>query len=87
MGDWITRQNAIAVSQRTRTNVETVGGEILPLLNLATGQPWFFTHVNLGLGCSNGSTFEDPYGTVADTVKTVPQDGNGIIYVQAGTNQ
>ncbi len=85
MGDWITRQNAIAVTQRSSTNVETVGGETLPLLNPATGQPWFFTHVNLGVGRSNG-TFEDPYGTVAEAVKTVPQDGNGIIYVQAGTN-
>jgi trimeric autotransporter adhesin len=85
MGDWIHRQNNVAVTHRTTTQVETVGGQTVALLNPATGQPWFFTHVNLGIGNSNG-TFETPYGTVAAAVLTVPQDGNGIIYVQAGTN-
>lgn len=84
MGDPVERNNTIIVDSQIETDVQ-VEEQAVAAINPATGEPWFFNHVNLGLGSSDG-TFENPFGTVAEALATVPTDGNGIVYVAQGTN-
>ena len=94
MGDSAIRNQAVAVTERSRTStqitedVQTVGsgsGGTIVAQNPATGQPYVFQHAVLGAAGGNG-TFETPFGTVLDAITAAPGDGNGIVYVQAGTN-
>ena len=84
LGDSVERAASIIVDRQEQTQFFQ---EELTLIarNPATGEPWYFNHVNLGLGSSDGS-FESPYGTVAEALATIPTDGNGIVYVAQGTN-
>ena len=92
MGEGVMRNQTIAVTQRDRTNTssstQTVGtgtGGSVVAQNPVTGQPYVFEHAVLGAGGGNG-TFENPFGTVAAAISAAPEDGNGIVYVQSGTN-
>ncbi len=78
MGDTIQRQAAISVLDRVQRDSVTA-------INPATNQPWTFQHVVLGNANGSG-TAESPFGTVAAALSAVPTDGNGVVYVQAGTN-
>ena len=84
MGEFVERNNSIVIDQQQTTSFFQ---ESLSLLarNPATGEPWFFNHVRLGLGSGDGN-FESPYGTVAAALATIPTDGNGIVYVAEGRN-
>jgi len=84
MGDFVERNNSIVIDQQQTTSFFQ---ESLSLLarNPATGEPWFFNHVTLGSSNGDG-TFENPFGTVAGALGTIPSDGNGIVYVAQGTN-
>ena len=76
------------VTQDVQTSTQTVGsgsGGTVVAQNSATGQPYVFQHAVLGAAGGNG-TFETPFGTVAAAITAAPGDGNGIVYVQAGTN-
>lgn len=75
-GDGIERAPTIIVEQERRDAIAT---------NPATGQPWFFSHVLLGGGGAEGS-FASPFNTLQAALNSIPTDGNGIVYVQAGTN-
>jgi trimeric autotransporter adhesin len=70
------RQASILVDQYVSRTVELA-------INPATGQPWRFQFVNLGIGTGDG-TFEAPAGTVAGVLPTARS--GGIVYVAAGTN-
>ncbi|MBM0745464.1 right-handed parallel beta-helix repeat-containing protein [Phormidium sp. CLA17] len=96
VGDSAIRNQAVAVTERTRTSTrteitqttQTVGsgsGGTVIVQNPATGQPYVFQHAVLGAAGGSG-TFESPFGTVLAAITAAPGDGNGIVYVQAGTN-
>ncbi len=100
VGDSAIRNQAVAVTERSRTSTstqvtqdvqtstQTVGsgsGGTIIVQNPATGQPYVFQHAVLGAAGGTG-TFESPFGTVAAAITAAPGDGNGIVYVQAGTN-
>ncbi|WP_299493320.1 right-handed parallel beta-helix repeat-containing protein [Acaryochloris sp. IP29b_bin.137] len=84
MGSSVNRVNNVIVDTPTATEVQTENRAVAAI-NPATGQPWFFNHVNLGLGNSDG-TFESPFGTVAEALAATRGDGNDIVYVAQGTN-
>lgn len=70
------RQDAIAID-RQETGFQVA-------INPATGAAWYFVHVTDGAANGDG-TFENPFdNVVTDAVGLVPQDGNGIIYVDSG---
>lgn len=52
-------------------------------INPNTDQPWYFNHVVLGQGNSDGS-IEHYYHNIEEALATIPKDGNGIIYVRSG---
>ena len=104
VGDSAIRNQAVAVTERTRsstrtststqvtqdvqTSTQTVGsgsGGTVVAQNPATGQPYVFQHAVLGAAGGTG-TFESPFGTVLAAITAAPGNGNGIVYVQAGTN-
>lgn len=92
MGEGVMRNQTVAVTQRVRTStslstqmVGTGTGGSVVAQNPVTGQPYVFEHAVLGAGGGNG-TFENPFGTVAAAISAAPEDGNGIVYVQSGTN-
>lgn len=76
LGESPDRQTSILVDQSVRRSVELA-------INPATGQPWRFQFVNLGVGTGDG-TFEAPAGSVAGVLPTARS--GGIVYVTAGTN-
>ncbi len=82
LGDSVTRNSYIAVDEQVESQSLTLQDTVF-VTNPATGQPWRFRHVNLGIGTGNG-TFESPTGTMAEAL-TVAQ-ANDIVYVQPGTN-
>ena len=84
MGEFVERNPSILIDQQVSSSFFQESLTITAN-NPATGEPWFFNHVNLGLGNSDGS-FESPFGTVAEALATIPTDGNGIVYVAQGTN-
>ena len=80
LGESIGRVDHIVVDQQTEVDVVASGNiQSGPVINPATGQPWFFNHVTPGV--SGDGTFEMPYGGVNEAIATIPTDGNGIIYV------
>ncbi len=91
MGDSPNRSNTVAVTERrdvqlnttVQTSISTTTNTV-PVVNPATNQPYVFQHVVLGAGGTG--TFESPFGTVAAAITAAPGDGNGIVYVQPGTN-
>jgi hypothetical protein len=92
MGDSVNRINTVAVTERTATSSSSTtttststSNTIEAARNPATGQPWVFEHVVLG-GAGGDGTYENPFSTVANGLTAVPGDGNGIVYVQPGTN-
>uniref|UniRef100_UPI002606ECCD beta strand repeat-containing protein n=1 Tax=Acaryochloris sp. IP29b_bin.137 TaxID=2969217 RepID=UPI002606ECCD len=85
MGSSVNRTNNVIVDTPTTTEVLETENRTTAAINPATGQPWFFTHVNLGLGNSDG-TFESPFGTVAEALAATQGNGNDIVYVAQGTN-
>ena len=92
MGDSPSRSNTVAVTERTDTQINTVvqnsttsTNTTVVAINPATNQPYVFQHAVLGNAGGSG-TFESPFGTVAAAVTAAPGDGNGIVYVQSGTN-
>ncbi|MBF2027315.1 MAG: inverse autotransporter beta domain-containing protein [Oscillatoriales cyanobacterium C42_A2020_001] len=94
MGDSVSRSNIVAITERTRTSsfgmttsasTSNITTSAEAALNPTTGEPYVFEHVVLGNAAGNG-TFENPFGTVAAALTAVPGDGNGIVYVQPGTN-
>lgn len=84
MGEYPGRLNAIVVDrQREITKTSRVVAD-LAVHNPATGQPYIFQHVTLG---ANGNgTFENPFGAVQSALNASRSDGNGVVYVQAGSN-
>jgi hypothetical protein len=85
-GNFVFRQNIIAVTQRRTTEITTATTpSMIALLNPGTNQPWFFQHVFLG-GTAGSGTFESPFSTVQDGLTATRGDRNDIVYVQAGTN-
>ncbi|MEM8807957.1 MAG: inverse autotransporter beta domain-containing protein, partial [Cyanobacteria bacterium P01_G01_bin.38] len=83
LGESIGRTGHIVVDEQTEVGeVVTVEADIAtgPVINPATGEPWFFNHVTPD-GTAGDGTFETPYNTVADATDTIPTDGNGIIYI------
>ncbi|PZV17894.1 MAG: hypothetical protein DCF22_03085 [Leptolyngbya sp.] len=101
VGDSAIRNQAVAVTERTRTSTrteitettqtstQTVGsgsGGTVIAQNPGTGQPYVFQHAVLGAAGGTG-TFESPFGTVLAAITAAPgTTGNDIVYVQAGTN-
>ena len=92
MGDSPSRSNTVAVTERTDTQINTVvqnsttsTNTTVVAINPATNQPYVFQHAVLGNAGGSG-TFESPFGTVAAAITAAPGDGNGIVYVQSGTN-
>ncbi len=85
LGDNVFRNSTILVDRQEER--ETIATADNKATNPETDQPWFFNHVNLGLGNSNG-TWEDPYGTLAEGIEgngegpAIPTDGNGIVYIR-----
>jgi trimeric autotransporter adhesin len=85
LGDNVFRNSTILVDRQEESQIiATVDNKAT---NPATGQPWFFNHVDLGNGNSNG-TWESPYGTLAEGIlgngggPAIPTDGNGVVYVR-----
>ncbi len=78
MGESVERESNILVDNRIKK-------DSLAAINPVTGQPWVFNHANLGVGTGNG-TYENPTGTVTAAIANAQSDGNGIVYVQSGTN-
>jgi trimeric autotransporter adhesin len=70
------RQASIFVDRYIKKDLELA-------INPATGQPWGFQFVNLGVGTGTG-TFEAPRGTIIGALPIAKPDS--IIYVQAGSN-
>lgn len=85
MGSSVNRTNNVIVDTPTTTEILDTENRTVAAINPVTGQPWFFNHVNLGLGNSDGS-FESPFGTVAEALAATRGDGNDIVYVAQGTN-
>ncbi|MEP0857506.1 right-handed parallel beta-helix repeat-containing protein [Trichocoleus sp. DQ-U1] len=82
LGESVTRNANIVVDEQSESESFSVQDTVF-VTNPATGQPWRFRHVNLGIGTGNG-TFENPTGTVAEAL--VVAQPNDIVYVQPGTN-
>ncbi|MBW4469869.1 MAG: right-handed parallel beta-helix repeat-containing protein [Stenomitos rutilans HA7619-LM2] len=82
LGDSVSRNANIVIDTQTESQASTIQDTTL-VTNPATGQPWQFRHVNLGIGTGNG-TFEQPTGTVAEALAVA--QSNDIVYVQSGTN-
>jgi trimeric autotransporter adhesin len=76
LGESPERQASILVDNYVRRDVEAA-------IDPATGQPWQFQFVNLGIGTGDG-TFEAPAGTVVRVLPTARS--GGIVYVSAGSN-
>lgn len=84
MGEDPVRINAIAIDhQQEVKNTSSTFNTLLT--NPATGQPYVFQHVTLGVSGGNG-TFENPFGIVQSALDATRSDGNAIVYVQAGSN-
>ncbi|MFB8791964.1 MAG: right-handed parallel beta-helix repeat-containing protein [Potamolinea sp.] len=82
LGEPVTRTPNIVVESQFKSESFSVQDTVF-VTNPATGEPWRFRHVNLGIGTGN-ATFENPTGTVAAALNVaVPND---IVYVQPGTN-
>ncbi len=75
----VDRQREIAISEIEADEI-TAG----PVINPATGRPWFFDHVVEG--STGDGTFEAPHGTLESAIATAPTDGNGIIYITNSEN-
>lgn len=84
MGSSVNRNNNVVVDTQTDVQIQ-VANRTVEAINPTTGQPWFFNHVNLGLGNSDG-TFESPFGTVAEALAATRGNGNDIVYVAQGSN-
>jgi trimeric autotransporter adhesin len=84
MAESPTRIGTIAIDQQRETTNITVPFD-LAIENPATGQPYVFQHVTLGVGGGNG-TFENPFGVMQSALDATQSDGNAIVYVQAGSN-
>ena len=84
LGDFVERNPSIVIDQQVS---ESFFQEILaiPARNPATGDPWFFNHVTLGVSGGDG-TFENPFGIVQSALDNTRSDGNDIVYVAFGTN-
>jgi hypothetical protein len=85
LGESVIRNPNLVVESQFKSQWVSVQDRVF-VTNPATGEPWRFRHVNLGIGEGNegSATFEHPTGTVAEAFKVaVPND---IVYVQAGTN-
>lgn len=82
LGESVTRNANIVVDEQSESESFSVQDTVF-VTNPATGQPWRFRHVNLGIGTGNG-TFENPTATVAEAL--VVAQPNDIVYVQPGTN-
>ncbi|MEP0808415.1 right-handed parallel beta-helix repeat-containing protein [Trichocoleus sp. ST-U2] len=82
LGESVTRNANIVVDEQSESESFSVQDTVF-VTNPATGQPWRFRHVNLGIGTGNG-TFENPTGTVAEALAVA--QSNDIVYVQPGTN-
>jgi len=80
LGSTVARNENITVDRQFESEVTTTTTEVTAT-NPNTGQPWFFRHVNLETGNSNG-TFESPFRTVAEALNGISSDGNQIVYVQ-----
>lgn len=78
MGESVVRQSAITVVEQTKID------QVIAL-NSATGQPWRFQHVVLGVGTGNG-TFETPFNTVQNALSATLSDRSDIVYVQPAAN-
>jgi len=82
LGESVARTPNIVVESQFKSESVSVQDTVF-VTNPATGEPWRFRHVNLGIGTGN-ATFENPTGTVAAALNVaVPND---IVYVQPGTN-
>ena len=82
LGDFIQRNPIIVVDSQLEVAREQRTTEAI---NPATGEPWFFNHVTLGLSGGDG-TFENPFGTVQNGLNNTRSDGNDIVYVAQGSN-
>ncbi|MBD1841440.1 right-handed parallel beta-helix repeat-containing protein [Coleofasciculus sp. FACHB-64] len=82
LGESVTRNANIVVDEQSESESFSVQDTVF-VTNPATGQPWRFRHVNLGIGTGNG-TFENPTATVAEALAVA--QSNDIVYVQPGTN-
>ena len=80
LGEFVERNPSIVVDSQSETFLEE-----RPALNPATGDPWFFNHVTLGVSGGDG-TFENPFGLVQNGLNNTRSDGNDIVYVAQGSN-
>ncbi|MEW5859443.1 MAG: inverse autotransporter beta domain-containing protein, partial [Cyanobacteriota bacterium] len=78
LGESVTRNANIIVDEQSESESFSVQDTVF-VTNPATGQPWRFRHVNLGIGTGNG-TFENPTATVAEALAVAQP--NDIVYVQ-----
>ncbi|BDM83121.1 hypothetical protein AM10699_59820 (plasmid) [Acaryochloris marina MBIC10699] len=85
MGDSVIRNNSIIVDTPNTTELLETETQTVAAMNPTTGEPWFFHHVNLGLGNSDG-TFESPFPSLEDALGVIRGDGNDIVYVANGIN-
>lgn len=85
LGETVGRSQTIVVDDQLETQIISQSVPLTLATNPATGQPYFFQHVNLGVAGGNG-TFENPFGTVQNALTATRSDGNDVVYVQAGTN-
>lgn len=87
LGETVDRQSMITVD-RQREQRLVVEDATIRALNPATNQPWFFTHATPGTTGSGGTgTAEAPFRapSLQPALAATPTDGNGIVYVQAGS--
>ncbi|MGC1310006.1 MAG: inverse autotransporter beta domain-containing protein [Phormidesmis sp.] len=80
MSESVNRVGYIIVDRQTEVETLALGdSQRGAVINPATGQPWFFSHVTPD--AAGEGTFEMPYGEIDQAIATIPTDGNGIIYV------
>jgi hypothetical protein len=80
LADSLARQDKIVATQRWETDLLFSQSEV-NAINPATGQPWFFRHLNLN-GTEGNGTFNNPYNTLTTALNNIPTDGNQIVYIQ-----
>lgn len=85
LGDSVARTDSIVLDRQVERAVTGDSFAGRPLTNPATGSAYVFQHV-LGGGTAGNGTFEAPFNAMDGAIAASRLDGNGIIYVQPGTN-
>lgn len=85
LGESTRRTPTIAIDTQREVDI-TIDQITAPLMNPEEEEPYRFVHVSLRRQTQGDGTFENPFNTLQAALDDSVSDGNGIVYVDAGSN-